>query len=437
MKYKKMFILIFLFFLILIERVFGEISYEQILKDPNNLELNLQYAKEQEQAKNFKSVIATLERLSTIYSDNLDLKLYLLSISLKLDSKQRTKEILNDIKTNSKLTKDLRERINEIAKVLEEDDKSINNKWAKYIDYGYNYTADNNVNTISNSNSLYISDSLSNYAVDTVIDDNYENIITKYGAFKNLTKTSNVNFNIGKSFTRQNRDKTKESDLHSLFLNYNRSFDKIYSSIFYSFNHVNNLNEADNQIHSLTLQNRLNIKSNQNILLSGNLGLTDYRTDSTFTTADSKNNQNFGGTIGYEYYFAPNHNLKLNIGQNEYEARLDVYGYQNQSKNVSYTNNFKSINYSLTRSLNYNLYDKADTFIKSDTIRDDKIKTDTLSIFGNFDSLLKAEKYSFLKNLFYNLSYSKINSESNIINFDYKKELFKFGLTKRVVFWKK
>ena len=165
-----------------------------------------------------------------------------------------------------------------------------------------------------------------------------------------------------------------------------------------------------------------------------NLGLTDYRTDSTFTTVDGKNNQNFGGTIGYEYYFAPNHNLKLNIGQNEYEARLDVYGYQNQSKNVSYTNNFKSINYSLTRSLNYNLYDKADTFIKSDTIRDDKIKTDTLSIFGNFDSLLKAEKYSFLKNLFYNLSYSKINSESNIINFDYKKELFKFGLTKRVVF---
>jgi len=156
---------------------------------------------------------------------------------------------------------------------------------------------------------------------------------------------------IGKSFTRQNRDKTKENDLHSLFLNYNRSFNKIYSSLFYSFNHVNNLNEADNQTHSLTLQNRFNIKSNQNILLVGNLGVTDYRTDSIFTTADNKNFQNFGGTIGYEYYFAPNHNLKLNFGQNQYEARLDVYGYQNKSKNISYTNGFKSINYSLTRSL--------------------------------------------------------------------------------------
>ena len=169
----------------------------------------------------------------------------------------------------------------------------------------------------------------------------------------------------------------------------------------------------------------------------GNLGVTDYRTDSIFTTADNKNFQNFGGTIGYEYYFAPNHNLKLNFGQNQYEARLDVYGYQNKSKNISYTNGFKSINYSLTRSLSYNLYDKSDTFVKSDTIRDDKIKTDTFSVFGNFDNLLKAEKYSFLKNIFYNLSYSNINSKSNIINFDYKKELFKFGLTKRVIFWKK
>jgi len=60
--------------------------------------------------------------------------------------------------------------------------------------------------------------------------------------------------------------------------------------------------------------------------------------------------------------------------------------------------------------------------------------TDTVSIFGNFDNLIKDEKYQMFKNIFYNLSYSDIESESNIINFDYKKELYKFGLTKRIVF---
>ena len=61
--------------------VFADISYQEILQDPENLELNLKFAKEQEQIGNYKSVIATLERLSTIYSENIDLKLYLLSIS--------------------------------------------------------------------------------------------------------------------------------------------------------------------------------------------------------------------------------------------------------------------------------------------------------------------------------------------------------------------
>jgi len=415
--------------------VFADISYQEILQDPENLELNLKFAKEQEQIGNYKSVIATLERLSTIYSENIDLKLYLLSISLKIDSKERTKEILNDIKNNTKLTNDLRDKINQIAKSLEDNQRQdVDDQWTKYIDIGFNYTADNNVNTISNSNTLYISDSISSYASNTIIDDNYESIVTKYGAFKNLSNTSNINFNVGKNFTRQNKDKTKENDIHSLFVNYNKVTNKNYSSLFYSFNNTDNLHEADYQSHSLTLQNRLNIKPNQNILLSGNFGLTDYRTDSVFTSADNKNNQSYGGKLGYEYYFGPGHHVKFNIGQNEYQARLDSYGYYNQSQNITYTNNFRSVNYSLSRTINNNEYDKADTFIKSDTIRDDEVITDSFSVFGNFDNLIKDEKYQMFKNIFYNLSYSDIKSESNIINFDYKKELYKFGLTKRIVF---
>ena len=426
-----------LFFFLLINFISvakAEVTYLEILKNPTDLELNLKYTKEQEQAKNFKSVIATLERLSTIYPDNLDLKLYLLSISLKIDSKERTKQILNDIRLSSNLNSNLRKRIDQIAKTLETKKEEVNNDWVKYIDLGYNYTDDNNANTISNTRQLYISDSLSSFASNTIENDSYENIITKYGAFKNLSKTSNINFNIGKSFARQNRDKTKENDIHSAFINYNKSYNKIYSSLFYSFNDTNNLNESDYQSHSLTLQSILNIKPNQNIVLSGNFGLTDYRTDSTFTSTDNKNNQSYGGKIGYEYYFSPTHHLKFNFGQNDYSAKLDSNGYYNQSYSIAYTNSYKFLNYSLSRSINNNEYDKADTFIKSDTIRDDEIITDTLSLFGNFDNLIKNEKMSYFKNISYNISYSDIKSKSNIINYDYKKELFKFGLTKRIVF---
>ena len=412
-------------------KTFAEITFEQILQDPNNLELNLQYAKEQEALGNYKPVIATLERLSDIYSDNLDLKLYLLSISLKIDSKERTKDIIDQIKRSPALTAAIRQRLDEIVKTLEAQDKQQDNEWVQFIDIGYNSTLDNNVNTKSDSNTLYISDSLSNYAADTIDDDDFQNIGIKYGAYKKLSNTSNINFNVGKGFTRQNRDKNKENDAHSLFINYNKQINKNYISTFYTLNENNNIHDSDYVVHSLILENRYGLKPNQNIVLSGNYSLTDYRTDNVFTAAEDKNNEAQGLAIGYEYFINQNNNIKLKYGFNDYNAKLDSYGYENEYQRISYSTRIKHINFNLSQTINYNTYDKADTFVKSDTIRDDEIKTNSISMSGSFDQLLK---YEFLKNIFYSASYSDIKSKSNILNYDYHKDIYKFGLTKRITF---
>ena len=66
------------------------ITYKEILDNPTDLELNLNYAKQQEKSGNIKSTIATLERLSILYPKNADIKLYLLSILLKMDSKSKS-----------------------------------------------------------------------------------------------------------------------------------------------------------------------------------------------------------------------------------------------------------------------------------------------------------------------------------------------------------
>ena len=57
---KKLF-QIFLFSFIVLNNAASEITYKEILKDPINLELNLQYAKEQEEKKNYKSTIFTIQ----------------------------------------------------------------------------------------------------------------------------------------------------------------------------------------------------------------------------------------------------------------------------------------------------------------------------------------------------------------------------------------
>ena len=426
---KKIILILFLIFFS--SKTFAEITFEQILQDPNNLELNLQYAKEQEALGNYKPVIATLERLSDIYSDNLDLKLYLLSISLKIDSKERTKDIIDQIKRSPVLTNAIRQRLDEIVKTLEAQDKQQKNEWVQFIDIGYNSTLDNNVNTKSDSNTLYISDSLSNYAADTIDDDDFQNIGIKYGAYKQLSNTSNINFNVGKGLTRQNRDENKENDAHSLFVNYNKQINKNYISTFYSLNENNNLHESDYVVHSFILENRYGFRPNQNIVLSGNFSLTDYRTDSVFTAAEDKNNEAQGLTVGYEYFINQNNNIKFKYGFNDYNAKLDSYGYDNEYRRINYFTRIKNINFNLSQTINYNTYDKADTFVKSDTIRDDEIKTNSISLSGSLDQLLRLE---FLKNIFYSVSYSDIKSKSNILNYDYHKDIYKFGLTKRITF---
>ena len=62
-----------IFFLIQALSVNAQVTFEEVLKNPNDLKLNLKYAKEQEDLGNFKSVISTLERLTSLYPENLSL----------------------------------------------------------------------------------------------------------------------------------------------------------------------------------------------------------------------------------------------------------------------------------------------------------------------------------------------------------------------------
>ena len=102
--------LIIFFFIFFNKSVNANVTYKEILDNPSDLELNLNYAKQQEKAGNIKSTIATLERLSTLYPKNSDIKLYLLSILLNMDSKIKVdfmvKTMLEDPNTSDE-TKNL------------------------------------------------------------------------------------------------------------------------------------------------------------------------------------------------------------------------------------------------------------------------------------------------------------------------------------------
>ena len=107
---------IFVIFLILTFStiVKAEVTYLEILKNPTDLKLNLQYAKEQEKQGEIKNVIATLERLTAIYPKNIDLKIYLLSISVKTDSTEKVLRLMNEIRQSKEIDDETKKKVAQI-----------------------------------------------------------------------------------------------------------------------------------------------------------------------------------------------------------------------------------------------------------------------------------------------------------------------------------
>jgi hypothetical protein len=112
-KLKFFFIIIFLFCskLNASEEI---ITYQQILENPGDLKLNLKYAKQESEIGNYKQTISTLERLNIIYPENIEIKLYLLSILVQIDSPQQASTLINDIKLLNNLSPDDLETVLEL-----------------------------------------------------------------------------------------------------------------------------------------------------------------------------------------------------------------------------------------------------------------------------------------------------------------------------------
>ena len=93
----------------------------QILQKPNDLDLNLKYAQQQGKMGNFKQTISTLERLNMLYPDNVEIKLYLLSVLVQVDSPEKANTIIEEMKLRRDLEPEDLETLMEIEESLPTD----------------------------------------------------------------------------------------------------------------------------------------------------------------------------------------------------------------------------------------------------------------------------------------------------------------------------
>jgi hypothetical protein len=463
---KKLVLILFIFSLT--TQVKAEVTYLEILKNPSDLRLNLQYAKEQESLGEFKSVIATLERLIALYPTNIDLKLYLLSIAVKTDSTEKVLRLIGEIRQSDEITEDVKKRVaqvfddinkkriddeNAVARqkarqVVEEEEKkrtqvaTKKSNWTFYQDIGWKVALHSNIGNVSSSKTQYSAGSI--VAMSGVEGDNIETINTLTGAIYQINDTSNLSLSVGTSSSEQNRGTSDENDTNTFSSSYSKFFKRNSFSASYSFTDTNTRRAADTYANNLSFNNTFSLNENHRFNGGITLGTNKGNQNPSNATRRNQNTWKQGFTAGYDLLMGEGaqHKLSLKYTYTDTHAIANHNALDDHTYSISYTENTPWGNFTYSYSESDKDYDTRDSFVSSAITRREDSATHTVSMNGSLGQIARSmpvlELPEFLmkqlNSLSYNMSWSETENEGSLLQHNYNKETFNFGLTKRIYY---
>ena len=402
------------------------ITYMQILQNPNDLDLNLKYAKQQSDVGNFKQTIATLERLNMLYPDNLEIKLYLLSVLVSADSPNKALTVIEEIKTNEDVTAEDLATVSEIEEEMKA--RGAPKLWyiAANIDLGG--IQNNNVNSVSKSRQKMSSNERDTMA-SAMFDRTYTGALGLM-AVRTLSETSSLT--ILPSFTESRQDDETSDDFqsYSLFLGYDTIFKNQSLSPYLSLGKTDYDEDADS--FSLAAG------------ISGSFSVGDRHSFGYgYTFSDAKGNQNSEDTTARSTN-AIGHGITLSHGLaiNEIISAETGLGFS-VSEAVDGTNDVATYDFSYRfnfalpwayisagEALSFNDYYHVDTSTDSNRIRSDYTNTFDIMMIKALGEILPALDPN--KEISLTISYEKLFSEANILNYDYISDSVSIGLSKSI-----
>jgi hypothetical protein len=272
--------------------------------------------------------------------------------------------------------------------------------------------------------------------------DNVTTLRNTYGAIYQINPSSNLSLSAGHSTSEQNRATSDENDTQSLSATYSKFLKRNTITSTFSFTDANTRRAGDSFTKNLSLDNRFAVTDKLKLLTGINIGRTQGDQNPSNLTKRESNTVKQGFVIGNEYFFTPQHNIKLKYAFTDTQAIADYNAFEDQTLTASYGKNFKIGNLGLTYSISGKDYFKPDSILAGTVGRRDDVKTKTISFSGNLNQVFSVQKFipipksigQFLNTLNFNTSWSETQSEGTHLQQNFKKESFTFGLTKRMYF---
>ena len=401
------------------------ITYMQILLKPNDLELNLKYAQQQGKMGNYKQTIATLERLNMLYPDNVEIKLYLLSVLVQADSPNKALTIIEEIKSSEDITPEDLETVNEI-----EDDvkKRLAPKlWNYYADISIGGTQNNNVNSVTKNR---LQDSS-----DTVIPFNspmYDRTYTQnlgLTASRKVGEASAFSINATVTDSRQNVETSDDSESYALTFALDTTVANQALSPYLIASKTDNQDDAD--AFSFMYGIGGSFAAGERSTFSYGYSFTDSKSNrnTTDTTADEANSISHGVTVGHDFLLNELISTSIGAGYSDADVKVDA-GNDAESYDLNFRMNFNFpwAYVSVGDAFTWNDYKKEDTSVNSNVLRSDVANAFDIILVkavGELIPLLDPKN-----EISMTLGYEKVISEGNIKNYDYISDSYSISFSK-------
>ena len=426
-KLNKLFLIFASTFLLLTTSVFSSeknVTYMQILQNPNDLDLNLKYAQQQGKMGNFKQTISTLERLNMLYPDNTEIKLYLLSVLVQVDSPEKANTIIAEMKLRRDLSPEDLETLQEIETELKDREPGL---WTFAADLSMGSVFSDNVNSVSKSRLKKDSDS-------TVAFNSPKHDRTLSGgiglsASRPVGEESSVLINLSHTSSEQYQETDDDYQSYGLTFALDTIFAGQSVSPYLMLSKSDYQTDADSVSFMYGAGSFFTIGERNTISYGYAFSDSKGNANSSDTTADETNSIGHSYTLAHDFILTEIISTNISLGYSDSDAKVDA-GNDYETYDVGFGLNFAFpwAYIAVTNSLSFNDYKIADSSVDSTKLRSDVTNTFDIMFtkaIGDFFPAIDPNRSFFI-----NLSYEKVISEANILNYDYISDSFSLSFAR-------
>ena len=414
-------------FLMITTSVFSSeknITYMQILQKPNDLELNLKYAQQQGKMGNFKQTISTLERLTMLYPDNVEIKLYLLSVLVQVDSPEKANTIIEDMKLRRDLAPEDLEALLEIEEELKDREPSL---WTLAADISWGGIYTDNVNSVSRTRLKEESDAV--VGVNSAKYDSTASGGIGLSATRPIGEESSFLINLAHSQSEQHQEGDDDYQSYGLTL----ALDTVLGG--FSLSPYLMLSKSDYQTDADSFSKMWGIGGfipvGERNSFSYGYAFSDSKgnRNSSDTTANETNTIGHSFTLGHDFILTEIISTSIGLGYSDSDAIVDA-GNDYETYDVSFGLNFAFpwAYIAVGNAMSFNDYKREDTSVSSTKIRSDYTNTFDIMLTKAIGDIFPTIDPN--RSLFINLSYEKLISEANMLNYDYIADSFSLSFSK-------